>query len=76
MPEEALAGVLGRLIEAGNFFHGVNPSVLASFFRTDPVVAPQVAALELIRPWLWDFGPRVYAVCALKFRKAGRVPRP
>jgi hypothetical protein len=69
VPEVSLPTVLARLVQEGNFFHGLNPAVLASFFRTDPVVAPQVAALEQVRPWLWDFGPRVYGVCALKFRK-------
>jgi hypothetical protein len=32
-------------------------------------VAPQVAKLEMIQPWLWDLGPRVYGVCALRFLK-------
>jgi hypothetical protein len=69
VPDESLSPVLAHLIHQGNFFHGLNPAVLASFFRTDPVVAPQVAELELVRPWLWDLGPRLYAVYALKFRK-------
>jgi hypothetical protein len=69
VPDESLSPVLAQLIHQGNFFHGLNPAVLASFFRTDPVVAPQVAELELVRPWLWDLGPRLYAVYALKFRK-------
>jgi hypothetical protein len=69
LSEEALAAVAPELIRAQNFFHGANPAVLTSLFRTDPVVAPHVAALECARPWLWNLGPRVYAVCAWKFRK-------
>jgi len=69
VPEDSLAGVLARLIQDRNFFHGVNPAVLAAFFSTDPIVAPQVERMEFIKPWLWDLGPRVYVVCSLKFRK-------
>jgi hypothetical protein len=71
LSEEALAAVAPELIRAQNFFHGANPAVLTSLLRTDPAIAPHVAALECVRPWLWDLGPRVYAVCAWKFRKRG-----
>jgi hypothetical protein len=67
--ERLLPGLLAGLIQQRNFFHGVNPAVLGSFFRTDPVVAEQVTDLEGVPPWLWDFGPRVYLVCAVTFRK-------
>ncbi len=74
VPDASLPQVLAKLIADHNFFHGVNPAVLARFFRTDPVVAPQVTALEMVPPWLWDLGPRVYAVCALTFRIRGDPP--
>ncbi|HEY7155491.1 MAG TPA: hypothetical protein VH575_16125 [Gemmataceae bacterium] len=74
VPENLLPGVLARLIQEHNFFHGLNPGVLASFFRSDPVVAPQISKLELIQPWLWDLGSRVYGVCALRFLKANHMP--
>jgi hypothetical protein len=66
---EWLPALLAALIRQRNFFHGVNPAVVAEFLRTDPVVGPQVAALECIPPWLWDLGPRVYLVHALRFQK-------
>jgi hypothetical protein len=66
--EDLLPALLGQLVRERNFFHGVNPIALASFFETDPAVAPQVTGLEWVRPWLWDFGPRVYLVCACTFR--------
>lgn len=69
VPEAALPGVLTRLVREGNFFHGLNPAVLASLFRSDPVLAPQVGEVEELPPWCWDFGPHVYGVCALRFRK-------
>ncbi len=62
--ESQLPTLLPELARRRNLFHGVNPAVIASFLQADPVVAPQVAALERAGPWLWDFGPRVYLVVA------------
>jgi len=73
--DEALFGVLAQLIQQRNFFHGVNPAVLVSLFRTDPVLCEQVAEVEPVRPWRWDLGPRLYAVVALKVRKKGGESR-
>jgi hypothetical protein len=69
IPEDQLPAALAGLVRAGNFFHGINPAVLDAFFRTDPVVAPQVAGVRWSRPWLWDFGPRVYLTCAVTFHR-------
>jgi hypothetical protein len=69
VPEDQLRAALVRLIQERNFFHGVNPSVLLAAFRTDPTLGPRVEAVESLRPWLWNLGPRVYAVWALRFRK-------
>jgi hypothetical protein len=71
VPGGSLPGVLAGLVRGRNFFHGLNPAVLASLFRTDPVLAAEVDRPEPIPPWLWDLGPRVYAVCAFRFRKRG-----
>ncbi len=71
VPEESLFGVIAQLISERNFFHGVNPAVLLSLFRSDPVLAREIAGVEAGRPWRWDLGPRVYAVCALTARKRG-----
>ena len=64
-PESDLPVLAAQLISARNFFTGTNPAVLHALFMTDPAVAPQVGQLEVSRPWLWDFGPRIYAVCAI-----------
>ncbi|WP_040889627.1 hypothetical protein [Zavarzinella formosa] len=69
VPETELPGVLDRLIRERNFFHGVNPSVLVSLFRSDPVLSSQVVALEPLPPWRWDIGPRRYLVFALRMRR-------
>ena len=67
--DDQLPAVLSELIEAHNFFHGLNPAVIASLFKQDAVIAPLVASIELPKPWLWDFDLRHYAVAAFKFRR-------
>lgn len=69
--EETLFDVVAQLIADRNFFHGVNPAVLLSLFRSDPLLAREVAGVEASRPWRWNLGPRVYAVCALTARRYG-----
>jgi len=67
--EAELPGLVARLINERNFFTGANPFALRAFFQTDSRIAPWVEHVELTNPWLWDFGPRVYAVCALVVRR-------
>jgi hypothetical protein len=69
VPDYELPSLLNRLIEAKNFYHGVNPAVLFSLLSKDPVLSPQVTDLAASQPWRWDMGARVYAVCAFRFRK-------
>ena len=69
VPTQNLSQVLVQLVRQGNFFHGVNPAVIVNLFRQDPVLSQQVASLEPVGPWCWNFGPRHYAVIAVKFRK-------
>jgi hypothetical protein len=72
--EAALPGILPRLIQQRNFFHGVNPAILTALFRTDPVLASQVAELQPLPPWRWQLGARLYAVWAIKVRRNGDTP--
>jgi hypothetical protein len=67
--DQALPAVLRKLLRERNFFHGVNPIVVTSALRSDAVLNRQVSGTEYITPWLWNLGPRVYAVCAWKLRK-------
>ncbi len=69
VPTQNLSQVLVQLVRQGNFFHGVNPAAIVHLFRQDPVLSQQVATLEPVGPWRWNFGPRHYAVIAVKFRK-------
>lgn len=69
VPGQNLSQVLVQLIRQGNFFHGVNPAAIVNLFRQDSVLSQQVATLEPVGPWLWNFGPRHYAVIAVKLQK-------
>jgi hypothetical protein len=68
LPEPSLPGLLPRLAREGNFFHGVDPEVLPSLFRQDPVLNARIAGLELISPWRWTLHTRLYLVWAMKYR--------
>lgn len=70
VPDDELPATLARLIREGNFFHGLNPFRIIALFRDNPILAREAASPKLLRPWRWDFGPRLYAVWAIRFRKA------
>jgi hypothetical protein len=69
--EEQLEDLSRRLLEKRNFFHGLNPSVLAHLWRSDAQLAAATANLQVASPWRWDFGARSYLVTAFEaMRKA------
>lgn len=75
IPLPKLAGALSQLIQQRNFFTGANPFVLEAFFRTDPQIASHLSQVILRAPWLWNFGPRHFAVCAIVVRlRADALP--
>jgi hypothetical protein len=67
LPPEQLAGYVATCIAQRNFFTGLNPAVVLDLLQRDPWFASRVERLEPINPWKWDFGPRCYAVYALRF---------
>jgi hypothetical protein len=67
----ALPQLVAQRIRQGDFFTGTNPAVLRAFFGSDPSTAPQLQAVQLVKPWRWDFGPRYYAVCAIRVLRRG-----
>ncbi len=67
--DHELPSLLNQLIQARNFYHGVNPAVIYSLLATDSLLSPQVTDLAASQPWRWDMGARVYAVCAFRFRR-------
>ena len=74
LPELLAAGepdwqeLLPRLVSQGNFFHGLNPFALLQLFQSDPELSASVAAAEIAGFWRWTQQPKVYAVCAIRFR--------
>ena len=64
-----LPALVARAIEQRNFFSGVNPFVIKRLLETDVDLATQLSDLRLSAPWVWDLGPRLYAVCALTARR-------
>ena len=66
-----LSAALNQLLADRNFFHGLNPFRILQLFRTAPLDSLTYDA-QCVEPWRWDFGPRVYAVTAIRFRRAPR----
>lgn len=71
VPPEQLPWLCRQLVEAGNFFTGLNPAVLHSMVTSDPEFSGMLGGVQMIEPWLWDLGPRRYAVYAIRFRRSG-----
>lgn len=64
-----LPGLLAECLSAGNFFSGLNPGVILQDLNTCPEIAPRCQDVEIHPPWLWQMGPRTYAVYAITFMK-------
>jgi hypothetical protein len=63
-----------RLPKQGRGFPGISADAIGSALRDDPTLAPLVAHVQFIPPWVWHLGPRrTFLVYALRFRRA-RVP--
>jgi len=61
--------LLARLIRQKNFFTGLNPAVIIHELRF-LASNGESTKIEPISPWLWDAGPRCYAVFGIEFEKA------
>jgi hypothetical protein len=68
--EGELPGALVELLQARNFFHGVNPAIVTPLFKTDPILSPQITELQVAWPWRWNCGSRLYLVYAIKAWKS------
>lgn len=69
IPEARLPETAVQLVNQGNFFTGLNPLIIRGVLEADPELAPALENVRMTEPWLWDFGPRVYLVCAFIFRR-------
>lgn len=62
--EDELPQLIAKLVAQKNFFTGLNPAVVAYSLRDSSELSSMLGGIQVTRPWLWDFGPRVYACCA------------
>ena len=68
LSREALAGTLAKMIEQQNFFTGLNPFRLQSLLADPGYLHAAVTDVNMHKPWLWNLGPRQYAVTAISFQ--------
>ena len=66
---KALSSTLMTMLKQHNFFTGLNPLRIQMLLRDDPAFTGKIDSLHGQTPWLWNFGPRHYAVTAIRFRK-------
>lgn len=69
LADESLSAVLMQALHGGNFFHGVNPFAIEAACRNDPALSPHIGTRQVLQPWRWNIGSRVYAVTGLKFQR-------
>lgn len=67
--DESLPSLLADLFNEGNFFRGAHPGQLQRRFQSDVRLRADVHAVQVSEPWMWDLGPRRFAVCALTIVK-------
>ncbi len=67
---EQLPRIVSIAFQFRNFFSGLHPGMISQALQTDPELAPLVADVTVTDPWLWDLGPRVYAVCGFIIRRS------
>jgi len=67
--EKLLPALVAQCIQQRNFFSGTNPAPILDLLQRDPWFAERIESPEPIGPWKWDFGPRSYAVYAIRFRR-------
>ena len=66
--QHELDRLLARAIEEHNFFTGLNPAVLWQRMA-DPAAVGGATTAELLPPWRWQLGNRIYAVAALRMTR-------
>jgi hypothetical protein len=69
-PREGLLPLLAALVSSRNFFSGLNPFLLHLVWTSDGSLAPHVAAVEPLAPWVWFLGERSCLVCGFAVTRA------
>jgi hypothetical protein len=66
-----LADLLNRLAYTGRHFDGLAPRAVEGALRFDPLIAPLLGHVQLVRPWLWRLGPeRTFLVYGAVIRRS------
>lgn len=66
-----LQDLLDRLSYTGRHFDGLAPHAVQAALKTDPVIAPLIHNVQLVRPWLWRLGPaRTFLVYGMSVRRS------
>lgn len=65
-----LPTALYQQVAMKNFFTGANPYALDALVRNDASLRPRVARVEMLAPWRWNQGARMYLMSGLKIRVA------
>ncbi len=65
MSPAQLAAALPQLIEQRNFFTGTNPVAIRDALQA----LGAAGTVEIVGPWVWPVGARVFAVCAVISQK-------
>ncbi|MCA9191394.1 MAG: hypothetical protein KDB03_06525 [Planctomycetales bacterium] len=66
--ETSLELLQRKLIEAGNFFSGLNPKMICRLIESGALSSShEVEVQEVIPPWVWNMGARHYLVYAVLF---------
>jgi len=81
-PDAAIPGLLRMALQRGNFFLGLHPgrlqqgmAAVRSALLRDPSNRGDVAgsaAVDVVGPWRWMMGPKVFAVVAMGIRLPAR----
>ena len=69
VPDQQLKSLLGHALAQGNFFTGAKPGDLLSRLQSESVAETRLKDIAIRAPWRWHLGNRVFAVCAISFRK-------
>lgn len=69
LPQSQLASVIAHCLATKNFFTGLNPAVVLDVLQRDPWFTARITVEPPLGPWIWDLGPRQYAVYALRLRR-------
>ena len=67
--EAELDELVRKLVDSGNFFSGTNPAQILADLNILERLSGGPETAQVFDPWIWNPGPRRYAVTAIRFQK-------